>query len=313
VLTVDGVESDVTPATPQGVEITSRLKATVAGAGPAELVLVGPAIHTQVGRLVFFNAKQLVARSPELGPLTVTLDPRRESIGTLASESFPTEHRQSFFLQIHSERLGTLVSDAPLTLAARIGSTPPTARYESVGGDVGFYKEGDPDKRPVLTVHGVSSEVKPAVSQTVAITSRLTARVANQAVRLTVAGRAAHLLSGTSVLFIAKRLVADRGDLGPLTVTLDPRRQSVGTLATETFPTEHRQSFFLQIHSERLGTLVSDEPVTVAARIGSTPPRATYKLAGKAVDFYRQGDSGKKPVLTIEGVESKVTPARQGG
>lgn len=303
----------VTPpvgAAPQGVEITSRLTGTVIGAGQADLTFVGVAAHTQVGLQVRFTAKQLTLRDPgNFGPLTVTLDPRRESLGTLSSRTFPATHRQDFFLQINSERLGTLVADAPLTLSAQIESSPPTATYKSVGGNVEFYKEGDPDKKAVFTVQGVTSDVKPAASQAVDITSRVTARVADTQVDLRLTGTAVHLLRGRNVLFIAKRLVAvNPRDIGPLVLTLNPRRSSVGTLSSDTFPALHQQSFFLQVESEKLGTLVSDDPLIVEAQIQSTPPRATYKSSGRPVAFYRQGDSGRKPVLTIETVESDVTP-----
>jgi hypothetical protein len=172
---------NLTPAAPQGVDVTSRLRGTVVGAGQVDLTLVGPAIHTQIGQRVIFTAKQLVVLdSGNFGPLTVTLNPKRESVGTLASEKFPTEHRQDFFLRIQSERLGTLISDAPLTLTARIQSSPPTATYKSTSGDVVFFREDDPDRKPVLTVQAVTSEVKPAVSQAVDIKSRVTARVGGQ-------------------------------------------------------------------------------------------------------------------------------------
>lgn len=145
-----------------GVEITSQLTGTVAGAGRVELKLVGPAVHTLNGRRVIFTAKRLVAVEPgDFGPVTVTLNPGRQSVGTLASEKFPTEHRQNFFLLIRSEKLGTLVSDAPLTLSARIESSPPTATYKSDGKPVAFYKQGDSRKTPVLTIETVESDVTP--------------------------------------------------------------------------------------------------------------------------------------------------------
>lgn len=297
--------------TPQGVEITSRLSGTVVGAGQVNLTLVGTAAHIQNGLRVVFIAKQLVLQEPgDFGPLTATLNPGRESLGTLSSRTFPATHQQDFFLQINSEKLGTLVSDAPLTLSAQIESSPPTATYKSTSGNVEFYKEGDPDKKAVLTVQGVTSDVKPAASQAVDITSRVTARAADRQVDLRLTGTAVHLTSGRNVLFIAKRLVAvNPRDIGPLTFTLNPRRSSPGTLSSDTFPARHRQSFFLQVQSEKLGTLVSDDPVTVEAEIRSSPPTATYKFAGEPVDFYKQGDPGRKPVLTIETVESDVTPA----
>lgn len=298
-----------TGAAVEGVEITSQLSATVAGGGRANLTLVGVAAHTRTGVNVIFTAKQLVAIDPSLGPVTVTLNPAHRSTGTLESETFPTRHRQDFFLRIQNERLGTLVSDAPLTLSARIQSSPPTAKYESTSGDVAFFKEGDPARQPVLTVHGVSSEVKPAARTSVEITSRVTVAMQNRQIDLVVVGPATHIRRGTSVIFIAKRLVAQAPpiEVGPLVFTLDPQGQSLGTLGAETMPAEHLQSFALRIESERLGTLVADTPVTVAARIDRTPPTATYKLVGGPVAFHREGD--RMPVLTLEGLESDVRPA----
>lgn len=298
-----------------GVDITSRLKATVAGGSPVEITLVGSAAHIQNGLQVIFRVKRLVAREiPNLGPLTATLDPSRESTGKLASGTFPTRHEQNFFLQINSPRLGTLVSDSPVTLAATIDSSPPRATYESTSGDVAFYKQGDPGRKTVLTVQGVSSDVKPATSQAVDITSRVTAQVNNQQVSFQAVGRASHLLNGTTVIFIAKLLrVPELPEVGPLRITLNPRGQSIGTLGSERTPTEHRQNFSLLIQSDRLGTLVSDAPVTMVGQIESIPARATYKMDGRPVDFYKQGDTSKKPVLTIEAVESDVAPAGHGG
>ncbi len=324
-LALAACEPRVKPGTPPptgdrtavvAVDVTSRLQATVAGGGTAELRLVGPAAHVQIGLQVIFRAKQLVLVNPEIGPgpLTATLNTQRESRGTLSSDGFPAVHRQDFFLRLESQRLGTLVSDAPITMSAEIRSSPPTATYESTGGDVAFYKEGDPNKTPVVTVHRVTSDVKPARTQAVDITSRLRTTVNDRQVDLTLTGRAVHALSGTSVIFTAKQLRAvNPGDVGPLTVVLDPRGQSLGTLSSPTFPARHRQSFFLQIQSERLGTLVSDAPVTVAAEIRSSPPTATYRSEGGPVAFYRQDDPGKKPVLTIEAVESDVTPPGEKG
>lgn len=299
------------PAAPVGVEITSRLSATVVGGGPADLVFVGTAAHTLTGLQVRFTAKLLVLRDPgNFGPITINLNPARESLGTLSSRTFPALHKQDFFLQINSEKLGTLVSDAPLTLSAQIDNSPPTATYKSAGGNVEFYKQGDPGRKAVLTVQGVTSDVKPAASQAVDITSRVTANVGGRQANLTLRGTAVHLLSRTSVLFIAKRLVAiDPGDIGPLTFGLNLRRSSAGTLSSDTFPARHQQSFFLQVESEKLGTLVSDDPVVMEAEIQSTPPKATYRSTSGPVAFYRAGDPGKAPVLTVEKVESDVSPA----
>jgi hypothetical protein len=300
---------------PQAVAITSQLSGTIAGGGAVRLTLSGVGVHTLTGLSVLFTAKQLVAVNPpgEIGPLTVTLNPLHRSVGALKSRKFPTEHRQNFFLQINSERLGTLVSDAPVTLSARIESSPPTATYKSVSKDVGFYKQGDPGKKPVLTVTEVSSEVKPAASATVRIKSRVTAAVGDKKVELQLVGTASKVSSGTSVLFTRKALVSVNPppEIGRLAVTLNPQHASVGTLASESFPTEHQQNFFLQIQNKRLGTLISDEPVTLSARIESSPPTATYKLTGKPVAFYKKGDREKKTVLTFETVESDVSPAKR--
>ena len=113
---------------------------------------------------------------------------------------------------------------------------------------------------------------------------------------------------GTSVLFINKVLTGVNSPIGPISVSLDSREPSVGSLASAKFPTTHTQSFFLQIDSSTLGTLVADDAVVLSANISSTPPTATYKLSGKAVSFYQKGDAGKKTMLTIQSVESDVTP-----
>lgn len=301
---------DGAPTAPVGVEITSQLTGTVAGGGQVNLTFVGTAAHIQTGLQVIFRFKLLTLRDPgNIGPVTITLDPSRESTGTLSSRTFPATHRQDFFLQINSEKLGTLVADAPVTLSAQIDSSPPKATYKSVSGNVEYYKQGDPDKKAVLTVQAVTSDVKPAASQAVDITSRVAATVADRQVNLTLRGTAVHLRSGRNVLFIAKRLVAvDPGDVGPLTFSLNPRRSSAGTLSSDTFPAHHQQSFFLQVESAKLGRLISDDPVIVEADIQSSPPKATYRFAGRPVAFYRQDDPGKKPVLTIDKLESDVSP-----
>lgn len=300
----------------EAVEISSQLRASVPGVGPVDLRLVGAALHTRRGLQITFTAKQLILLplpTDPLGPITAILDPDRKSLGTLSSATFPAEHRQDFFLRIDSERLGSLVSTEPITVAARIDSSPPTARYESVSGPVDFFRQGDPSRKAVLTVQSVVSDVKPARSQEVAITSRIVTRVGGQSVNLVAVGTAAHVLGGTSVIFTRKFLEArDPGPIvGPITIGLDPRRPSLGTLSSARFPAEHRQSFFLEIRSERLGTLVADSPVVVAARIEGSPPTSTYKSLGSAVSFYQVGDASKKPVLVIDSVESDVTPPYQ--
>jgi|CXWL01.1.fsa_nt_gi hypothetical protein len=304
-------------ATTEAVEISSQLKASVPGVGPVDLRLVGAALHTRRGLQVIFTAKQLILvplPNDPLGPVTAILDPDRKSLGTLSSEKYPAEHRQDFFLRIESERLGSLISSQPITVAARIASSPPTARYESVSGAVDFFRQDDPSRKTVLTVQSVVSDVQPARSQEVAITSRIATRVGGQSVSLVAVGTASHLLGGQSVIFTKKFLEArDPGPIvGPITIGLDPRRPSLGTLSSAKLPAEHRQSFYLEIRSERLGTLVADSPVVVAARIESSPPTATYKSVGSAVSFYKVGDASKKPVLVIDSVESDVTPPSQG-
>jgi hypothetical protein len=292
----------------QGVQITSQVQGTIAGVGNVNIIFTGSGAHTLNGLSVLFTFKQLTASTSPVGPLTASLDPSRPSDGSLGSSTFPTTHKQNFFLLIKSSTLGNQVSDAPLTLAATIRSTPPTATYKSTSGNVVFYRQGDPSKTPVFTVQGVTSDVKPAVTQTVNITSRVSATVAGSRVNLTVIGTGSHLLNGTSVLFINKLLTASASPIGPISVSLDPSQNSAGTLSSTSFPADHTQSFFLQIDSQELGTLVADDPIVLSARIEKTPPTATYKSTSKAVSFYQKGDASKKTVLTIDGVDSDVSP-----
>jgi hypothetical protein len=293
----------------QGVQITSQVAGTIAGVGSVNIIFTGSGAHTLNGLSVLFTVKQLSAASSPVGPLTASLDTSRPSTGTLSSSTFPAVHQQNFYLRIKSSTLGNLISDRPLSLSATIQSSPPTATYKSATGSVVFYREGDPSKTPVFTVQNVTSDIKPAATQAVKITSRVTALVGGAPVSLTFVGTGSHLLSGgTSVLFINKVLTGVNSPIGPISVSLDPREPSVGSLASSKFPTTHTQSFFLQIDSSTLGTLVADDAVVLSAIISSTPPTATYKLSGKAVSFYQKGDAGKKTMLTIQGVESDVTP-----
>jgi hypothetical protein len=296
----------------QGVQITSQVQGTTSGGGAVNITFTGSAAHNRNGLNVIFTVKQLEATGA-LGPLSASLNPNRASVGTLASDTFPTEHRQNFFLRIKSNTLGTLISDLPLTLSAIIQSSPPTATYRSATGNVVFYREGDPNKQPVLTVQSVTSDIKPAATQTMNISSFVTATVGTSTTTIQFDGSASNLVSGRNVLFIAKRLTAvNPGPLGATTVTLDSRQSSAGTLGSDTFPTTHTQSFFLQIQSQNLGTLIADTPVVLAATIQGCPPTATYKSTSQPVPFYRQGDPSKQTVLTIQSVASNVTPSTAG-
>lgn len=296
----------------QGVQITSQVQGTAAGVGAVNITFTGSAAHTRSGLTVNFTVKRLDAVNSPLGPLSASLDPKRASTGTLASDTYPTEHKQNFFLRISSPSLGTLVSDQPLALSATIQSSPPTATYRSATGNVVFYREGDPNKQPVLTVQSVTSSVKPASTQTVNIASVVTASIGSSTATVQFNGSATNLLSGRNVLFTSKRLTATNPVLGATTVALDPQQTSAGTLSSDTFPNTHTQSFFLQIQSQNLGTLVADAPVVLSATIQACPPNATYKLSGQPVAFYRQGDPTKQTVLTIKNVVSTVTPSSAG-
>jgi hypothetical protein len=289
----------------QGVQISSLVQGTVSGGGPVSITFNGLAAHTTTGLNVLFTVKRLTAQSSVLGPLSISLDPNRASTGTLSSTTFPAVHRQNFFLLITSSSLGTLTSDLPLTLSATIQSSPPTATYKSVSGNVVFYRQGDPNKQPVLTVQSVTSDVTPATAQTVNISSIVTSSLGT----VQFVGSASNLLGGTNVLFTSKLLNAMPGPLGSATVSLDSSKTSAGTLSSSTFPTTHTQSFFLQIQSQSMGTLVADTPVVLSAKIQSCPPTATYTLTGPPVPFYRQGDPSKQTVLTIQNVVSDVTPS----
>jgi hypothetical protein len=292
-------------ASQQGVQISSLVQGTVSGGGPVSITFNGLAAHTTTGLNVLFTVKRLTAQSSALGPLSISLDPSRASTGTLSSTTFPAVHRQNFFLLITSSSLGTLTSDLPLTLSATIQSSPPTATYTSVSGNVVFYRQGDPNKQPVLTVQSVTSNVTPAAAQTVNISSIVTSSLGT----VQFVGSASNLLGGTNVLFTSKLLNAMPGPLGSATVSLDPSQTSAGTLSSSTFPTTHTQSFFLQIQSQSMGTLVADTPVVLSATIQSCPPTATYRLTGPSVPFYHQGDPSKQTVLTIQNVVSDVTPS----
>ncbi|HYO16877.1 MAG TPA: hypothetical protein VE685_27075 [Thermoanaerobaculia bacterium] len=298
----------------EGVQIDSQVQGTLDGVGAVNIRFTGVAAHNRSGQTVIFTTKQISAQDSVVGPISATLNPNRQSTGTLSSSTFPATHRQNFFLRISNRTLGTLISDSPLTLSATIQSSPPTATYKSVTTSVVFYREGDPNKRPVLTVNSVTSNVQPATSQTVNISSVVTANVGGSTTTVQFNGSGSNLLGGTSVLFTAKQLTAvNPGPLGPTTVTLDPRQTSSGSLGSETFPTSHTQRFFLRIQSQNLGTLIADAPVVLSAQIQACPPNAIYNSVSQPVNFYREGDPTRQTVLTVENVTSQVTPSSTTG
>jgi hypothetical protein len=299
----------------QGVQIDSQVQGTLDGVGPVNIGFTGLAAHNRSGQTVIFTTKQIRADDSVVGPISAVLDPNRQSAGTLSSPTFPATHRQNFFLRLTNRTLGTLVSDSPLTLSATIQSSPPTATYKSVTTGVVFYREGDPTRRPVLTVNSVTSNVQPAAPQTVNISSVVTANVGGQTTTVQFNGSGSNLLGGTNVLFTAKQLTAvNPGPLGPTTVTLDSRQTSSGSLGSTTFPTNHTQRFFLRIQSQNLGNLIADTPVVLSAQIQGCPPNAIYRtpLNSQPVPFYREGDPTKQTVLTVQSVESQVTPGTAG-
>jgi len=298
----------------QGVQISSQVTGKIAGVGATTLVLTGNGAHTLNGLSVIFNFKLLTLATSPLGSISASLDPSRPSTGSLRSTTFPTTHTQSFYLLLKTSSFGTLVSDSPLTLTATIQSTPPTATYRTgTGTSVVFYRQGDTAKQPVFTVDSVVSDVKPAATQTVNISSFVTANVGGTVSTIQFNGSAQNLVSGTSVLFINKNLTAvNPGVLGATTAVLDTRQNSSGTLGSTTFPTTHTQSFYLQIQSANMGTLVSDSPIILRSTISSCPPNATYTYATKDVPFYRQGDPTKSTVLTISDVKSDISAPTQG-
>lgn len=313
VFTLVAVPAFVAAQSSQGVQIASQVQGTLDGVGSVNLTFTGLAAHTLSGQTVIFNVKQISAQDSVVGPISATLNPNRQSAGTLSSPTFPATHRQNFFLRITNRTLGTLISDSPLTLSATIQSSPPTATYKSVTTGVVFYREGDPNRRAVLTVNSVTSNVQPATSQTVNISSVVTANVAGTTTTVQFNGSGSNLLGGTNVLFTAKQLTAvNPGPLGPTTVTLDPRQTSSGSLGSTTFPTSHTQRFFLRIQSQNLGTLVADAPLVLSATIQACPPNAIYNSVSQPVNFYREGDPTKQTVLTVQNVESQVTPSTAG-
>jgi hypothetical protein len=315
VFTLVALPAFVAAQTTQGVQIASQVQGTLDGVGAVNLTFTGLAAHNRTGLNVIFTTKQIRAESSPVGPISASLNPNRESLGTLSSSTFPATHRQNFFLRLSNRTLGTLVSDNPLTLSATIQSSPPTATYKSINTGVVFYREGDPTRRPILTVNSVTSNVQPATAQSVNISSLVTANVAGQTTTVQFNGSGSNLLGGTNVLFTAKQLTAvNPGPLGPSTVTLDPREPSSGNLGSTAFPTSHTQRFFLRIQSQNLGTLIADTPVVLSAQIQGCPPNAIYRtpLNSQPVPFYREGDPTKQTVLTVQSVESQVTPGTAG-
>jgi hypothetical protein len=148
-----------------------------------------------------------------------------------------------------------------------------------------------------------------ATSQTVHVSSVVTATVGTSSATVQFVGTAVNQLTGRSVVFVNKDLVSTGSSpLGTTTITLNSQHASTGTLASTTFPTVHTQNFFLQIQSQNLGTMVSDSPITLHASIQRCPPTATYTMTGPPVPFYHLGDPTKQTVMMVQNVVSNVTP-----
>jgi hypothetical protein len=148
-----------------------------------------------------------------------------------------------------------------------------------------------------------------ATSQTVHMTSFVTATVGTSSATVQFTGTAVNQLTGLTVVFLNKDLVSTGSSpLGSTTVTLNSQHASTGTLASSSFPTVHTQNFFLQIQSQNLGTMVSDSPIILHATIHGCPPTATYTMTGAPVPFYHLGDPTKQTVMTVQNVVSNVTP-----
>jgi len=100
-----------------------------------------------------------------LGDVTISLDPRFTSTGTVPSSSYPTLHQHSVHAQIVCRALGsrTLVSDDAIALEAPIDNGPPTATYVKTGNPVAFYALGDASKTTVATLTEFTVDVQPSI------------------------------------------------------------------------------------------------------------------------------------------------------
>jgi hypothetical protein len=131
--------------------------------GTGDSVIVGD----QSGpRALMWQNTTLQGEHPELGKVSVSLEPASANAGTLlpilADAAFPAVNRNNYFFVFNIETLGEMISERPAIVEALIDEVPPTGAYVFRNGPVNFYLLSDPSKTTVAVLEAAVTDVAPA-------------------------------------------------------------------------------------------------------------------------------------------------------
>jgi hypothetical protein len=136
-----------------------------------DLVLTGTGDSVAVGhhlgpRALIWKNTELEGSHPDLGKVTVRLDPNVDHAGVLvpldAGNAFPALNRNTYFFVFNIEHVGELISDRPAIVEAMIDQIPPTATYQFTNAPLNLYLRTDSTRTTVAVLEAASTDVQPA-------------------------------------------------------------------------------------------------------------------------------------------------------
>lgn len=135
-----------------------------------EMVLTGSGDSVIAGhhlgpRALVWQNTTLTGKHPELGTVTVHLEPTQVQAGTLlpvvANQAFPAINRNTYFFVFTIDAVGELISEQPAIVEALIDTVPPTSTYVFRNGPLNFYLRSDPTKTTVAILEAAVTDVQP--------------------------------------------------------------------------------------------------------------------------------------------------------
>lgn len=116
-------------------------------------------------RALLWQNTALSGEDPELGHITVHLEPSEAQTGTLVpispNSAFPALNRNTYFFVFNIETVGELISERPAVVEALIDDVPPTGTYVFRNGPLNFYLRSDPTKTTVAVLEAAITDVHP--------------------------------------------------------------------------------------------------------------------------------------------------------
>jgi hypothetical protein len=130
--------------------------------GNADSVIVG---HHNGPRALLWENTELSGEHPELGKVSVRLEPSEVNAGTLVpaltNTPFPAVNRNTYFFVFNIDSLGELISDRPAIVEALIDDVPPQGTYVFRNGPLNFHLRSDPSKTTVVVLEAAVTDVQP--------------------------------------------------------------------------------------------------------------------------------------------------------